>query len=79
LTQGAADTGTVGNFVVDDKRKTFDMLRPANVSMKEFKEDKLMTPLLRKYCDCIFCVRWSQLFFERGLSIGCDTINLYCR
>jgi len=57
LTQGAADMGTVGNFGVDDKRKTFDMLCPANVSMKEFKKVKLMTPLLEKYCDCIFCLR----------------------
>jgi len=54
--------GTVGNFGVDDKRKTFDTLRPANVSMKEFKEEKLMTPLLGKYCHCIFCLRWSHFF-----------------
>lgn len=57
--------GTVGNFGVDDKRKTFDTLRPANVSMKEFKEEKLMTPLLGKYCHCIFCLRWSHFFKTR--------------
>ena len=28
--------GTVGDFGVDDKRKAFEMLCPANVSMKEF-------------------------------------------
>ena len=80
LTQGATDLGTVGNFGVDDNRKAFHMFSPVNVSMKEFKEDRLMIPLLGKFRDCIFCLRWSQFFFlKRSFSIYCDTIYLYCR
>jgi hypothetical protein len=64
LTERAANMGTVGNFGVDDKRKAFDMFCTLNVSMKEFKEDRLMTPLLGKYRTCIFSLRWSHFLNE---------------
>jgi len=54
--------GTVGNCGVDDKPKAFDMFCHVNISIKEFKEDRLMTPLLGKYRACIFCLRWSHFF-----------------
>jgi hypothetical protein len=54
--------GNVGIFGVDDNRKAFDMFCPVNVDMKEFMEERLMTLLLGKYRDCVFCLRWSPFF-----------------